>query len=190
MIPGWLHSDEEKLLRNTARASKHNTVLEIGCLYGKSSLSILEGMRDKWGDNFRLVCIDPWLYRDSEREFPPVIFYRELNKRGFDNKVVQIKDLSSRAAGYILQQFYDFCFIDGDHATVPALYDLLTCAMKTEKILLHDLHSSTHKEVNAAADVFLKYTGWKETGKAASIGVLEGKYIMPAPEYRDTRIPG
>ncbi len=193
-VPGWLSDVEEKALNEAARSAKMPCILEIGSLYGKSSLAIARGLRAKFKDDFKLICVDPWFYIDRSKPFPGEVFYKAIYEEGFDRNIIHMKALSREIASFIMQREYDFCFIDGDHDVMPTLFDMLICSSVCEKLFVHDYHSETHLEVNKAVDFFLEATPkkkpWKKIQTIGSIVQIEGKKILGNPTYHNTVVPG
>ena len=187
--PGWLSQPECDILERHAQDSRYNQVLEIGSLFGKSSLCIATGLHIKHGADWRLTCIDPWLYTDSSRPYPGVFFWQEMKRAGFEDNVWQYKDLSRNVMPLIANQKNDFVFVDGDHDAMPTLFDVTMAALTTRKILVHDYCSTSHMVVNKGVDAFLDVSGWKRTGEGGSIVVIEGDKYLPSPVYGDKKVP-
>ena len=170
---------EQELLYNIARNSKDSRAVEIGCLFGEAStLAIIKGLSERYGDDFSLVCIDPFLYIHPDRGYPAPEFFKNIYATGKHKNVTFYKGLSSRAHAVLGNDTFGFAYIDGDHRVLPTLSDLLMCAMRTNTIALHDYYSETHREVNIAVDFFKEHSGWQEVDRANMIIVLHGDYIM------------
>ena len=174
---------EAKLLYEVAKESHINRAVEIGCLFGKSTLAILKGMKEKFNSNFTLYCIDPFLYIHPQKGYPAPEFFKNIYEAGFHENVIAYVGLSSLAHSVIGTQKYGFAYIDGDHQILSVLSDLLMCATRTKKIVLHDYYSPTHQDVNNAVDYFKQHSKWEETVKAEMSVVIEGDYILEPTIY-------
>lgn len=189
MNPGWLTAIEGALIEKYASNSGINRVLEIGSLYGRSTEHIANGLLRTYNKDFKIYCIDPWIYIDRSREHPGELFYKRFYNKKLDENIIHMKTMTREVASFIMERNYGFCFIDGDHETLPTLFDIMTCATRTNTLLIHDYESSTHKEVNEAVDWFLKISGWKKIETAGTIVVIQGKSILKKAIYENKKVP-
>lgn len=185
---GWQTEDELAYLKNLAFIVDDNrNGLEIGCLFGKSTMALLDGFKEQGGD-YKLTVVDPFCLTDPTKPYPPVIFFEELYKHGYHDKVKFIKATTREALPIIIADEYAFAFIDGDHRAFPTLFDLIICSTRTELMAIHDYHSDTHREVNKGVDTFIEYSGWKHIDSKGTIALLSGKKIL-SPIFEQFTIP-
>lgn len=189
MNPGWLTQQEGKILHRYASNASIGNVLEIGNLYGKSTEHIVNGLIHKFDRAFTLHCIDPWIYKDKDKPHPGELFWKRFYQMGVDENIVHLKAMTREVASYIMERSYGFCFVDGDHETLPTLLDILLCSTVTDTILVHDYESSTHLKVNVAVDSFLKASGWKIKETGGTIVVLKGDPTLKKAVYGDKKVP-
>jgi len=189
MNPGWLTKTEGDLLRKYSCDVDINRVLEIGNLYGKSTEYIIDGLMDAFDKDFSLYCIDPWIYKDDRYGHPGELFWKRFYKLGVDENITHFKAMTREVASFIMERQYDFCFVDGDHESLPTLFDVLLCSTVTDTILVHDYESKTHLEVNKAVDAFLSLSGWKKIETGGTIVVLHGELTLPKAVYGNKKVP-
>lgn len=119
---GWMSPAELTWLGE--QAAKMNSVVEIGCLHGRSSFALATACPGT------VYCIDPWSdagWRSWKRSVGDV----------FDN-VIPIRQASPGAAKMILGDV-DMVFIDGAHDYDSVVADILGWKDKTTKLLCgHD----------------------------------------------------
>jgi predicted O-methyltransferase YrrM len=121
-IRGWMHDGELAWLAE--QASKASTIIEIGCAYGRSTLSLA-------GNTAGIIyAIDTWAGSADERGTNHADFREHAGDRAMiefcenlwqpivDRKIIPLRIQSSNAAALLARQGIaaDFIFIDGDHA--------------------------------------------------------------------------
>lgn len=161
-IDGWMHDDELEWLYQTAAGQAGGTVVEVGSFLGKSSCSILAGLKD--GGGGRLACIDTFDGRDTSR-------HAEMKKLGKD-AMLNLHRANTRERGLpdafyyvghsaqdsILSTFeregLDWVFIDGDHNKPAVALDIKNWRTKVARggiLSGHDYHAD-FPGVKAAVD--------------------------------------
>lgn len=102
---------EEELESLAIFAKGKNNALEIGSYMGMSSTIILNNL----SANGKLTCIDPWPKTGNSENPLYKIFKRQIRRSGYEDRVKIIRDFST-ANDLLLDNNYDFIFIDGDHS--------------------------------------------------------------------------
>jgi len=124
-IWGWMSPVELNWLRTTAESM--SSVVEIGCLHGRSAFALLTGCDGP------VYCIDPW--NDPG--------YRSFMSHcdGFSN-LIAIRDASPAAAEQVPGRV-DMVFIDGDHHYDSVIADIEAWLPKTTKLICgHDYYDT------------------------------------------------
>ena len=114
---------------------KHLTGAEIGVTCGEATNEILNFLNIE-----HLVLVDPWKgYDDNltgivDDDSAFENWYKEIkNKYSNNPKVRIIRDYSVNAAKMFDDEYFDFVYIDGDHAYEEVLKDLETWCPKLKK---------------------------------------------------------
>lgn len=127
-IWGWMSQPELYWLRDTA--SVMDSVVEIGCLHGRSAYALLEGCPGP------VYCIDPW-DDEHDKSFPSF-----MSSCGhFPNLRAQRANSITAAKVFAMQpvQRVDMTFIDGSHTYESVMVDIANWLPLTAKCLCgHD----------------------------------------------------
>lgn len=119
---GWMSPAE--LLWLNARAAEMTSVVEIGCLHGRSSIALVEGCPGT------VYCIDPW----SDEGW-------KSWKAGVGDvypNVIGLRMASPQAADFV-DWPVDMTFIDGAHDYASVIADLECWDTRTSKLICgHD----------------------------------------------------
>lgn len=147
-IPGWINNKQSDQITNLVKLLPDNTrILEVGAAFGKSTLSILSGMKsshtldvcDKWDAQFFLdVMNNPEqvdsLYgqRENILNVRDKILSRELTIRQVWELHVSkstnfnlIKNIFQQESLTLNSDNYDIVFLDGDHTYENVSRELL-----------------------------------------------------------------
>lgn len=136
---GWMSPAELTWLN--ARASEMASVVEIGCLHGRSSIALIEGCPGP------VWCIDPWS-DDGWRSWKAGVGDVYPNVR-------PIRQPSPQAAAHV-DCPVDMTFIDGAHDYESVMADLGCWVPRTSKLICgHDyVHGGGFPDVAVAVDEF------------------------------------
>jgi predicted O-methyltransferase YrrM len=122
-IWGWMTAPELTWLHDTA--STMDSVVEIGCLHGRSAFALLTACPGT------VYCIDPW-NDEHDRSYPSF-----MGNCGHFPNLVPIRAASPQAATQVPDA--DMVFIDGAHAYGSVLADIAAWLPKTRKLICgHD----------------------------------------------------
>jgi len=179
--PACLPPEQGRQVREMILDRRPETVLEIGCFMGVSSIWIASALEDLGGDR-HLHSIDlfdpilPWPpHRYGYLANPETKARTSAYVAGLDHRITFHRmnsfDLSDRY-GEVIGGPVDFAFIDGDHSFDGCRHDLLTMAPHVNlggAILLHDTNP--------------EFCGWEGPRR-----VLD-RHILPSPHFRVTEIP-
>lgn len=134
-IWGWMSPEELEWLHATA--AEMNSIVEIGCLHGRSAYALATGTAGN------VYCIDPW-NDDGYRSFMSTV--------GQLPNVVPIREASPAASRHV--PYVDMTFIDGDHSYDSVLADIEEWLPKTRKLICgHDyIHGGGFPDVAVAVD--------------------------------------
>lgn len=138
-----LTAPERERLAELARESGATVAVEIGCLYGHSSVAIARGLPAEG----RLYCVDPWLY-DPRTVDPggahllaPIdtyrIFLSHVAAEGLEERIIPVR-MESAAAAEALDVEPGFVFVDGSHAFRDVLLDVLLWTRPGALVAGHD----------------------------------------------------
>ena len=131
-VPGWMTEGEMRWLY--AQAQKMNSIVEIGCLIGRSTTPLLAGCKGP------VWAIDCWT---AENTMGLTYFIQNCGK--YDNLRV-IHDYSHKAVNYIPD--IEMTFIDGDHTYQSITEDIEDWLPKTSRLLCgHDFSHPDHPGV-------------------------------------------
>ena len=103
------------------------TGIEIGSHLGESANDIIKSFKQ-----LNLICIDVWdlsLFKDDGYDIPNIDnvyeqFLSNIVHYGIDDRIVPIK-MSSEDASKIINDKFDFCYIDGIHNEENIYLDLI-----------------------------------------------------------------
>lgn len=128
-IWGWMTPVELYWLRDTAATVE--SVVEVGCLHGRSAYALLEGCPGP------VYCVDPWTDDDGNDAYQSF-----LSSCGhFPNLRAQRTTSTEAARIFALDpvETVDMVFLDGDHEYESVLVDIATWLPLTRRILCgHD----------------------------------------------------
>lgn len=119
-------------LRQLLGGKKSLRILEIGSWLGAGSTQILAEYAEI------LVCVDHWKGNENAEHkkilgiCDPFFIFKE-NTKTFSNKVVAINGDSTNVMELILNEAFDFIFIDGDHRYQQTILDIKNCVPKLKK---------------------------------------------------------
>jgi predicted O-methyltransferase YrrM len=114
----FLSSEIKRLILNYIDQYRHNTILEIGCFEGLSSVFFADHLLEH--PNSTLTCVDPFLTIDTNDHKQ---FLNNNEEQNFDyntsicrnsNKIT-IHKITSDSFFEINTKKYDFIYIDGSH---------------------------------------------------------------------------
>jgi len=130
-IEGWTSEDELRWLAEQARLTGLNsTIVEIGTFLGRSARALASN--SDWVGT-RIYCVDPYMrYGDPGVEqavktglwddtYQQARFNLDL---GSSNRIVFLRELSTRAALRFDDCTIDMIFIDGDHSYSAVMADI------------------------------------------------------------------
>ena len=115
--------------------------LEIGSYEGLSANYFCDKFLTS--TNSTMTCIDPWIkYSDSTvtkmTEYDNIInescydkFLKNIEKN--KEKIIIKRDLSQNVYKDLVDTFYDFAYIDGDHSEQAVWNDAINCFLKLKK---------------------------------------------------------
>ncbi len=127
-IPGWLDLCEGNLLyqlSKTIKNKKHNLkyIVEVGAFYGRSSICIAQGLKDR-GGNDTLLSIDPHLGIPYYHHQPTIKqFLENIHKARVKEKIRVCRGTSEEWSSKISEEI-SMLFIDGDHTYEMVKKDL------------------------------------------------------------------
>jgi len=125
-IWGWMSPDELEWLRATA--AEMDSVVEVGCLHGRSAFALLTGCRGP------VYCVDPW---NDEHDKSYGSF---MGNCGHFPNLVALQGYSPGVAAYVPGNV-DMVFVDGAHDYDSVVADILGWVPKTEKLICgHDYY--------------------------------------------------
>lgn len=136
-IPGFMELDELEWL--DARASEFETVLEVGCWYGRSTSALAHGCRGQ------VWTVDHFEGSPTERDGAhadvatiDVGRMAEENLHRFDHVDI-IRGSSLEASRTFGDESIEMVFLDGDHTREAVLVDLISWRPKCSRLLCgHD----------------------------------------------------
>jgi hypothetical protein len=139
-IWGWMSPTELTWLG--AAAAQMDSVVEIGCLHGRSAFALLTACPGP------VFCIDPW--NDAG-------FNSFMSNCGHFENLHALREASPHAAtNPIIPDMVDMVFIDGDHHYQSVVEDIEAWAPRTRKMICgHDYYDTDPKvgwEVKRAVD--------------------------------------
>lgn len=141
-IWGWMAHDQLFWLFREARTM--NSVVEIGCLHGRSSFALLAGCLGP------VYCIDPWDDKDNYG-YPSF-----LSHCGQFSNLRAIRGLSPEA-GERVPGAIDMCFIDGNHDYEACADDIEYWFPRTRKLMCG--HDYNHPEYPGVQKAVKEYFG-------------------------------
>ncbi len=127
-IWGWMLPPELEWLG--ARAAEMESVVEVGCLRGRSAFALLTACPGP------VYCIDPW-NDDAGNAYPAF-----MHACGHFPNLVAIPAASPGAAAGVPD--VDMTFIDGAHAYGSVLADIAAWLPKTRKLICGHDYQQTH----------------------------------------------
>lgn len=135
-IWGWMTPVELRWL--SAAAARMASVVEIGCLHGRSAFALLTACQGP------VYCIDPW-DDEADASFPSFV----SNCGGFPNLIAirgrspQVLDEDAEGPTIVVgDEGFDMVFIDGAHAYEAVLADLAAWLPHTRKLICgHDYYA-------------------------------------------------
>jgi hypothetical protein len=134
-IHGWMIPDE--LIWLGDKAAKMRSVVEVGCLYGRSAFAILEGCQGP------VYCVDPWW---DDRKY-----HAFLRNCGHFSNLRAIRASSPEAISDVPD--VDMVFIDGDHKYPSVVADIEGWLPKTRRLICgHDYNNREYPGVKQAVD--------------------------------------
>ena len=157
-VPGWLTLAEGQLLQDAARGQ---TVLEIGSLFGRSTICLAEVA-------WHVVAVDPHngsalrnLHR-GEDTLPE--FLKNLAAAEVNHKITVLRGPIEAVAPFLTSRF-GLVFIDGDHSAQACRRDLQIAERLLSpkgQIAVHDYgYAAGHLAgVQTAVDEFATRNGW------------------------------
>lgn len=157
-IWGWMSSTE--LLWLHARASEMGSVVEVGCLRGRSSFAILTGCAGP------VYCIDPW-HDPGEHALA-----------GFTEACGHFPNLHivqgwSPAAGADVPGDADMVFLDGSHDYDSVTADIAEWAPRTRKLICGHDYSDGETLLTDEGEHITGYPGVKQAVDEAFGGRVE-----------------
>lgn len=167
-IRGWMTRPEMQWLHD--QAARMRSVVEIGCLIGRSTVAIASGCRGP------VFAIDSWFGEGGRKAL--ALF--QANVSPYLN--VHTIDMPSSAAADLVPEV-DMVFIDGDHSEAGITADLINWIPKTKVLLCgHDYGHPDYPAVKAKVDQF--FTG--DHRMAGSIWYVQlGKYLDREPDNKE-----
>lgn len=168
-VPTWTTVEEQDALRVlSAGVRKDGTIVEIGALYGGSTVILA-----KANPNAKITSIDEFSWTpDGYPEASREQFLTNIKSEGIKN--VSVLDQDSRAAGLYWDEPIDFLFIDGGHSYKFVYSDLINFAKHAQVLALHDYGNPFWNTVREAVDDFLEFSPeWKVDYVAGTIAVLK-----------------
>lgn len=132
-VEGRLNEGEPEWLYDTSAALPDGAeILEIGCLFGKSSVALALPQVGRG----RLTCVD--CFRDDVHEK----WLKNVTMANVKDTIELLRMRSFEAfQDYLLNVKFDFAFIDGAHDYNGVMFDLLQCIAVTKPggiIAAHD----------------------------------------------------
>ena len=125
-IWGWMSPPELEWLGE--RAAQMDSVVEVGCLHGRSAFAILSTCPGP------VYCIDPW---DDVHD---LCYDSFMGSCGHFSNLRPIRGLSPAAASEVDGKV-DMTFIDGDHTYESVVADIEAWLPKTRKLICgHDFY--------------------------------------------------
>lgn len=123
----FLHSEIKHLLLNFINKTTKNTILEIGCFEGLSSVFFADNLLDN--PNSTLTCIDPFLTINNNDHKDLLLNNEELN---FDYNIsvcknsekILVKKITSDIFFLNNNKKYNFIYIDGCHESDFIIRDM------------------------------------------------------------------
>ena len=120
------------------QAAQMQSVVEVGCLRGRSSFALLTACKGP------VYCIDPW----------PDHYETFMSNCGHFPNLVAIREPSPEAAARVPD--VDMVFLDGDHEYEAVVADIAAWLPKTRKLLCgHDYANPRYPGVAEAVDEIL-----------------------------------
>jgi len=139
----FIGSEINKQLRNFVAESTENTILEIGCFEGLSSVFFADNVLDH--ANSSLTCVDPFLTLDNNDHKKYLINNEEEN---FDYNIsicknsekISVFKITSDEFFKVNTKMYDFIYIDGSHQCENIIRDMANSfgALKQNGIMWMD----------------------------------------------------
>lgn len=156
VVSGFLHEDEAVQLQKLTR---NKTVLEIGCLYGKSTVCIAEVAT-------QIHTVDTFTVSGNGADQVDEI-NENIRKSFFDNiqgysNISLHEGRSDIRVPELENEYFDVVYIDGSHIYEDVLCDIDLCWPKLKYggiMLLHDYGERGWSGVNKAVDEFWRLTG-------------------------------
>lgn len=143
-IPGWMTEPELEWLYQTA--TRMNSIVEIGCYQGRSTLALLKGCKGP------VYAVDTWQDIMSDGTDNLLEFLRNLDKRLTASEFGRLRPWkipSALAAPYIPP--VDMMFIDGDHVYPGVIADIQAYGPKAITLLCgHDFKNPDWPDVERA----------------------------------------
>lgn len=125
-IWGWMSNLELEWLGE--KAATMDSIVEIGCLHGRSAFALLTGCEGP------VYCIDPW------DDVPDQSYGSFMGSCGHFPNLVAIRGMSPAAAIEVPE--VDMVFIDGAHEYGAVLADIACWLPKTRKLICgHDFQN-------------------------------------------------
>ncbi len=160
--PWFLQSEIRSLLLNFVDVTKVNTILEIGCYEGLSSVYFADHLLNQVGSS--LTCVDPFLTIDNNDHCSLLQNQEELN---FDHNIKLCKNSEKIAVHKVTSDVFffkqnskrfDLIYIDGCHEPDYILRDMensFNCLEKTGIMWMDDYLGGDGIKIKATMDAFL-----------------------------------
>lgn len=166
-IPGQIREEEAAFLYRLAR--RKGNIVEIGCLFGRSTSAIAQGAEVFGAD---VTSIDPFFKTpNTDKRSSPEVWEKNLKKQGL--KIPELMAMKSHEASAHYDKEISFLFIDGGHSYETVKQDIEDWVPKvkvTGVVALHDmfmphLDGITRAVIEWWLDVFdAKNPAWKLEG--------------------------
>jgi Methyltransferase domain len=164
-IWGWMTPEQLDWLGG--QAAQMNSVVEVGCLRGRSAFALITACDGP------VYCIDPW----------PEHYESFMSACGHFPNLVAIRASSPEAAEQVPQ--VDMVFLDGDHEYAAVVADIEAWLPKTRRLLCgHDYGHPDYPGVAEAVDAI-----FADAMELAGPGHLASIWTVPMDQAPAARMP-
>jgi predicted O-methyltransferase YrrM len=180
-IPGFLSPREGKYLVQLVRATRlvEGDALEIGTLYGRSTVWIASAIASIPNNPRRLVVVDPFYGQYKDGSIPTIEAWWQTMRRNRVSKVVSLFPTTSLDAAENLPRPCSFAFIDGDHREESVLIDIALVIPRMSHggiVAFHDVGNRNWPGVDRASATLGPECHWvgKRRGFIRAVRICRG----------------